>query len=85
MAVPFVTSMCTLKGFIMSIPIRQGGDSSPMMTIKLAHPRASPHWISKCSVLPAMFKGLPWAQWDHTIKLLKSSPLGAVAPPDSES
>ena len=47
----------------MSMPIRQGGDSNPTMTIKLARPHASPHWISKCSVLPAMFKGLPWAPW----------------------
>ena len=42
-AVPFVTSMWTRKGRIMSIPIKQGGDSSPTMTMKLALPRASPH------------------------------------------
>ena len=42
-AVPSVTSMRTLKGRIMSIPIKQGGDSSPTMTMKLALPRASPH------------------------------------------
>ena len=41
-AVPFVTSMRTRKGRIMSIPIKQGGDSSPTMTRKLALPRASP-------------------------------------------
>ena len=60
-AVPSVTSMRTLKGRMMSIPIRQGGDSSPTMIIKLALPRASPHWMSRCLVLPAMWSGLPCA------------------------
>ena len=62
-AVPSVTSMQTLKGRIMSIPIKQGGDSSPTMTIKLALPLASPHWISRCSVLPAIWSGFPCALW----------------------
>ena len=62
-AVPSVTSMRTLKGRIMSIPIKQGGDSSPTMTIKLALPLASPHWISRCSVLPAIWSGFPCAPW----------------------
>ena len=40
---PSVTSMRTLKGRMMSIPIRHGGDSKPTIIMKLALPRASPH------------------------------------------
>ena len=62
-AVPSVTSMRTFKGRMMSIPIRHGGDSSPTITMKLTLPLASPHWMSRCSVLPAICRGLPCAPW----------------------
>ena len=55
-AVPSVTSMHTLKGRMMSIPIRHGGDSKPTIMMKLSLPRASPHWMSKCLVLPAIWE-----------------------------
>ena len=46
---------------MMSIPIKQGGDSNPIITMKQAHPRASPHCRSKCCVFPAIWRGFPSA------------------------
>ena len=43
-AVPFVTSMRKRSGRMISIPIRTRSDSRPMITMKQARPRASPHW-----------------------------------------
>ena len=60
-AVPLVTSIRTRSGHMMSIPIKQGGDCSPTITIKQAWPRASPHCRSKCCVLPAILSDFPWA------------------------
>ena len=45
----------------MSMPIKHGGDSNPTMMIKLALPRASPHWISGYWVFPAIESGLSCA------------------------
>ena len=56
---PLVTSIRTRSGRMMSISIKQGGDSSPTITIKHARPRASPHCKSKCCVLPAICRGFP--------------------------
>ena len=63
MGVPWVTSIRTRRGCIMSIPTRTGGDSRPMMTVKLALPLASPHCRLRCWVLSAIWRGLPWALW----------------------
>ena len=53
--------MRTRSGRTISIPISTGGDSRPMITIKLALPLASPHWRLRCWVFPAIWRGLPWA------------------------
>ena len=70
-AVPLVTSMRTRSGRMMSIPISTGGDSRPMMTMKLAFPLASPHCRLRCWVLPAIWRGLPWEPWTTPSKGLK--------------
>ena len=62
-AVPLVTSMQTSSGRIISIPIKTGGDSRPMIIMKQARPRASPHWRLRCWVFPAIWSGFPWAPW----------------------
>ena len=58
-AVPLVTSIRTCSGRMMSIPIKQGGDSSPTITIKQDPQRASPHCKCKCCVLLAICRGFP--------------------------
>ena len=60
-AVPLFTSMRTRSGRMMPIPIKQGGDSSPMITMKHARPRASPQCRSKYCVFPTIHRGFPWA------------------------
>ena len=62
-AVPRVTSIWTRKGRIMSIPISTGGDSRPMMTMKLALPLALPHCRFRCCVFPAIWRGFPCTLW----------------------
>ena len=70
-AVPWVTLMRTRSGRMISIPISTGGDSRPMITIKLALPLASPHWRLRCWVFPAIWRGLPWALWTTPSKGFK--------------
>ena len=62
-AVPRVTSIWTRRSRIMSIPISTGGDSRPMITMKLALPLASPHWRFRCWVFPAIWRGFPCMPW----------------------
>ena len=62
-AVPRVTSIWTSKGRIMSIPLNAGGDSRPIMTMKLALPLASPHCRFRCCVFPAIWRGFPCVPW----------------------
>ena len=52
-------------------PNQDWGDSRPMMTIKQARPRASPHWRLRCWVFPAIWSGLPWAPWTNPSKGFK--------------
>ena len=70
-AVPLVTSMQTRSRHMISIPISTGGDSRPMITMKQARPRASPHWRLRCWVFPAIWRGLPWAPWTTPSKGFK--------------
>ena len=82
-AVPWVTSIWTHRGRIMSIPISTGGDSRPMIAMKLALPLASPHCRFRCWVFPAIwngfhahrmttpskgFKGPHWVRYCHHIE-----------------
>ena len=71
LAVPLVTSMRTLSGRMISIPINTKGDSRPMITMKQARPRALPHWSLRCWVFPAIWSGLPWAPWTTPSKGFK--------------
>ena len=68
---PLVTSMRMRSGLMISIPTRTGGDSRPMMTIKQARPRASPHWRLRCWIFPVIWSGLPWALWTTPSKGFK--------------
>ena len=70
-AVPWVTSIRACSGRIMSIPISTGGDSRPMMIIKLALPLASPHCRLRCWVFPAIWRGLLWVPWTTPLKGFK--------------
>ena len=70
-AVPRVTSMWTRRGCMMSIPISTGGDSRPMITIKLALPLALPHCRFRCWVFPAIWSSLPCAPWTTPSKGFK--------------
>ena len=70
-AVPRVTSMWTRRGRMMSIPISTGGDSRPMITIKLSLPLALPHCRFRCWVFPAIWSGLPCASWTTPSKGFK--------------
>ena len=70
-AVLLVTSIRTRSGRMMSIPISTGGDLRPIITIKLALPRASPHCKLRCWVLPAIWRGLPCAPWTTPSKGFK--------------
>ena len=72
-AVPWVTSIWTRRGRMMSIPISTGGDSRPMITMKLALPLASPHCRFRCWVFHARrgrppskgFKRPHWVWYCH--------------------
>ena len=70
-AVLWVTSMWARRGRMMSIPISTGGDSRPMITIKVALPLSSPHCRFRCWVFPAIWSGLPCAPWTTTSKGFK--------------
>ena len=70
-AVPWVTSMRTRNGRMMCIPISTGGDSRPMITMKLTLPLASPHCSFRCWVFPAIWSGLPCAPWTTPSKGFK--------------
>ena len=70
-AVPRVTSIWTRRGHIMSIPISTGGDSRPMMIMKLALPLVSPHCRFRCWVLTAIWRGFPCAPWTTPSKGFK--------------
>ena len=70
-AVPWVTSIRIRSGRMISIPISTGGDSRPMMTMKLALPLALPHCRLRCWVLPAIWRGLPWVPWTTPSKGFK--------------
>ena len=70
-AVPWVTSMRKRSGRMVPIPISTGGDSMPMITMKLALPLASPHWRLKCWVFPVIWRGLLWAPWTTPSKGFK--------------
>ena len=85
MAVPWVTSMCTRRGRMMSIPINAGGDSRPTITMKLAFPLVSPHCKFRCCVFPAISERFPVGAVDDPLERLQGSPLGAVLPPERES
>ena len=80
-AVPFVTSMWTRKGRIMSIPIKQGGDSSPTMTMKLALPRAFAPLNVQMLRPTCYIQRFPMCTMDCALERLECPPLGAVAPP----
>ena len=70
-AVPLVTSIRTRSGRMMSIPMSTGGDSRPMITIKLALPLASPHCRLRCWILRAIWRGLLWVPWTTPSKGFK--------------
>ena len=70
-AFPLVTSIRMRSGRMISIPIRTGGDSRLMMTIKQTRPRALPHWRLRCWVFPAIWSDLPWALWTTPSKGFK--------------
>ena len=70
-AVLLVTSIRMRSGRLMSIPVSTGGDSRPMITMKLALPLASPHCRLRCWVLPAIWRGLPRAPWTTCSKGFK--------------
>ena len=70
-AVPLVTSMWTLSGRMISIPICAVSDSRPMITMKQDRSRASPHCRLRCWVSLAIWSGLPWAPWTTPLKGFK--------------
>ena len=65
------TSIWTRRGCIMSIPISTGGDSRPMITMKLALPLASPHCRFRCWVFPMIWSSFPCAPWTTPSKGFK--------------
>ena len=76
-AVPWVTSIWTRRGRMMSIPISTGGDSRPMITMKLALPLASPHCRFRCWVFHAR-RGRPPQK-------ASKDPIGFGLPPHRKS
>ena len=70
-AVPWVTSIRTRSRRIISIPISTGGDSRPLMTMKLALPLASLNCRLRCWVYSAIWRSLPWAPWTTPSKGFK--------------
>ena len=59
--VQLAASVRTRKGTIMSIPMRAGVPTSPMITTKDAQPVAVPHFSRRYLMLPAIGNTLPLA------------------------
>ena len=77
--------MRTLKGRMMSIQIRQGGDSSPTMINKAG---SSPCLTPLDVQMPGSSCYVEWftvCTMHSTGKRLQSPPLGAVAPPNGKA
>ena len=69
----------------MSIPIKQGGDSSPTMTIKLAPTSCLTPLDIQMLRLTCYVERLPMCTMDRAFERLERPPLGAVAPPDGKA
>ena len=79
-AVPWVTSMQTLRGRIISIPISTGGDSRPMITIKLALLLFAPLEVEVLG-FPSYLERFAVGAMDDPLERLQGTPLGEVLPP----